>query len=378
MKLNKIVKLKDRLLTVQAGSIWDKIQRYLDKLNLSVSEMQSYNNFSVGGSISVNCHGRGMQYGTLVDTIKSMKVVTSDGKLIYTDRKINPLLFKSIIGGYGGIAIVVEVTLIVCDNYPISRKTMISTIPVSKAIKLIKSNPKLVFYNANIYPTKENEVVHVTWNKTEEPLTDNTRLQKKYVHYWKEMIQEQLLRRLTFCKFLRAYIEPKSLKKRAVVWRNFEMSYDTNTLEPLLKYPTTSVLQEYFVPVNGIDYFLKFFWEVMNDYKVNILNVSLRYVHKTDIPILNYAPEDRIAVVLYLNIGNNDKWFKYAKNWSQHLIQKALDLGGTYYLPYLPFATKEQFQSGYPNYNIYKKVKNLYDPNNRLSNRFIEEYINTV
>ena len=52
-------------ITVQAGATWEKLINYLDKFNLSVSEMQSYYNFTVGGSISVNCHGRGLLYGTL-------------------------------------------------------------------------------------------------------------------------------------------------------------------------------------------------------------------------------------------------------------------------------------------------------------------------
>ena len=48
---------KDRL-HVQAGALWEEIIPYLDARGRSVAVMQSNNSFSVGGSISVNCHGR--------------------------------------------------------------------------------------------------------------------------------------------------------------------------------------------------------------------------------------------------------------------------------------------------------------------------------
>ena len=140
------------------------------------------------------------------------------------------------------------------------------------------------------------------------------------------------------------------------------MSYDTNSLKPLVKYPTTNVLQEYFIPVNLVPLYLHFFWTIINRYNVNLLNVSLRYVKKSDIPILNYAPSDCIAIVLYLNISNNLASLKYAEKWTRTLIDKAIKFGGSYYLPYLPFASLTQFQKAYPNYGRLLEIKRIYDP----------------
>jgi len=49
------------LLHVQAGAKWSEIIPYLDQRSKSVAIMQSNNSFTVGGSVSVNCHG--WQYG---------------------------------------------------------------------------------------------------------------------------------------------------------------------------------------------------------------------------------------------------------------------------------------------------------------------------
>ena len=45
------------ILEVQAGALWAEVLPYLDAHRRSVAVMQSNNSFSVGGSISANCHG---------------------------------------------------------------------------------------------------------------------------------------------------------------------------------------------------------------------------------------------------------------------------------------------------------------------------------
>jgi FAD/FMN-containing dehydrogenase len=59
-KFNKIVDidLTWKTITVQPGATRYDIQKEIDKNNLSVMIMQTYNNFTVWWSLSVNVHGR--------------------------------------------------------------------------------------------------------------------------------------------------------------------------------------------------------------------------------------------------------------------------------------------------------------------------------
>ena len=45
------------VLHVQAGARWSEVIPFLNKHGLSVEVMQSNDDFSIGGSLSVNCHG---------------------------------------------------------------------------------------------------------------------------------------------------------------------------------------------------------------------------------------------------------------------------------------------------------------------------------
>ena len=67
-KLNRVVNLdvEGKRITVESGITWRKIQSAIDPHDLSVRIMQTYSNFTVGGSLSVNVHGRYIGEGPLV------------------------------------------------------------------------------------------------------------------------------------------------------------------------------------------------------------------------------------------------------------------------------------------------------------------------
>ena len=51
---------------------WCDIQRFVDPHDLSVAIMQTYANFTVGGSLSVNVHGRYVGQGPLILSVRAI------------------------------------------------------------------------------------------------------------------------------------------------------------------------------------------------------------------------------------------------------------------------------------------------------------------
>ncbi len=66
-------------ITVQTGANWQKVIGHIDGDDLSVSIMQSYSNFTVGGALSVNAHGRYIGQGPVIHSVREIKIVTADG-----------------------------------------------------------------------------------------------------------------------------------------------------------------------------------------------------------------------------------------------------------------------------------------------------------
>ena len=71
-----------REITVQAGISWRRVIEYIDPYDLSVQLMQSYANFTVGGALSVNAHGRYVGQGPVVLSVKAIRMVLADGSIV--------------------------------------------------------------------------------------------------------------------------------------------------------------------------------------------------------------------------------------------------------------------------------------------------------
>ncbi len=117
-----------KTITVQAGARWRDVQEALDPHNLSVKIMQTYANFTVGGSVSVNVHGRYVGQGPLVRSIRSLHVLLADGSLIEASRTRNPEVFAGVVGGYGGLGVITDVTLDLADNLVVERRNEVMPI----------------------------------------------------------------------------------------------------------------------------------------------------------------------------------------------------------------------------------------------------------
>lgn len=379
-KLNRIVRITATTVTVEAGTTWWELQQELDKHNLSVAEMQSYSNFSIGGSLSVNCHGRGMAYGTVGDTVVSLEVLTSQGKRYNCSPTQHRHLFSAVLGGYGGIAIIIQATLVVVPNVLMRRdlKTYPQTEQGFEEMLRDALAPDVLFFNCNVYPQGDPLLHSFLWCKTKQQAPPELpRLSPHQEYHLSTMVGEQLLRLSNKCKMIRSRLEPMTALARPLTWRNYEMSLDVNMHRPLVKFPTTAVLQEYFIPVAQAYRFLPRLLTTLSEYHVNCLNLSLRYVKRTERPLLNYAPEDMVSFVLYYSIFNGSAGYAEVAIWTQPLLDELISLGGKFYLPYLLVARPDQVHAMY-DLETYRIIKATYDPAARLTSQFWARYMPAV
>lgn len=243
-------------ITVQPGITWRAVQDYIDPHDLSVSIMQSYANFTVGGALSVNAHGRYIGYGPLVSSVKSIKLVLADGQVVDASPQHNSDLFYGAIGGYGGLGVIVQATLQLSDNVRLLRS--VDEMPLGDYRPYfqarIQNNPKVILHNAVLYPDQYQTLRAVSYSQTDLPVTVKERLTPLDQNYWKEQKALKVVSQWPGGKTLRQeVIDPLVLKKPQVSWRNHEASLDVRELEPDSRAKRTYVLQEYFVPPDQLE-----------------------------------------------------------------------------------------------------------------------------
>jgi len=134
------------------------------------------------------------------------------------------------------------------------------------------------------------------------------------------------------------------------------------------------VFHEYFVPVDRLQDFASKPAEILCRHKVNALNISIRHAMPDPDTLLNWAPVETCAFVLYHKQRTRENAKHRVAVWTRELIDSALAVGGTYYLPYQPYATPEQFHKAYPKAVRLFELKKRLDPDFRFTNALWDKY----
>jgi FAD/FMN-containing dehydrogenase len=389
--LNRITLDKaKRIVNVQSGAIWAEVQQLLDREGLSVKAMQSINIFSVGGTLSVNAHGIAHRPGPIALTVKAVRVMMSDGKVKTATPTLNAELFRHVLGGYGLFGIILDVDLEVVENEMYSRRTTFMDYRefADYYRQHVDGNDTvgLVYGRLSVSPSSylREAAIHVyertTYRGPIPPLTPDSHdaLKRLVINFSKT---GGLGRRIRWA--LEKSLEPRlhtcvprnqamTTDDACLVSRNQEMYDSMQYLENRL--PDTDILQEYFVPYDRIAEFVDGLRTVVQRNSANLLNVTIRIVHKDDVTALPYARQDMFALVLYFNVGFNERESLVLQRTTRDLIDVALGVNGTYYLPYQLFYSSEQLRRAYPEVDRWFAAKRTFDPLGLLTNKFYDKY----
>lgn len=363
---------------VQAGMTWRALQSLIDPHGLSVAIMQSYSNFSVGGSVSVNCHGRYVGKGPLINSLRSLRLVTADGEALELSRESHPELFRAVAGGYGGLGVITEVELALDRNGRIAREAEfvdLSDYPDWFRERVLARNDT-VLHNADLTPPDFDRPLAITWRRTEDAPTIAERLVPEDRDYSREQSLIWAASELPYGEQVRERkLTRRQLRERPVVWRNREASLDADSLEPRTRGFSTYLLQEYFIPVEGFHAFAARLRKTLIDHEVNALNVSIRHSPADALSLLSWAKREVFSFVLYYKQRSTRGADADSARWTRMLIDAALESGGRYYLPYRLHATPEQFLRAYPEAEVFAALKTRVDPRNRFRNRLWDRYL---
>jgi FAD/FMN-containing dehydrogenase len=386
MSLNK----EAQVLTIQTGATWAKAQEYLDHLGYSIKAMQSINIFTVGGTLSVNAHGVAHNPGQVAPTVRSMHIMTADGKIVTASPTENQELFSHALGGYGLFGVILDVDLDVVPNEVYAWKATpinYTDFPTFYDTNIDgNENLGLMYARISVSPTSylTDTVVH-TFEKTN--YIDPIPALKPTTLTWFSRLVINFSKTGGFGKWVRwvleRHVEPslhscvtrnEAMSPHEVcdVSRNQEMYDSMGYLKNKLQ--DTDILQEYFIPKENMIPFIDGLRSTVKKNGANLLNVTIRIVHKDTITSLPYAKGDRFAFVLYFNQKLNEKESKILQKTTTDLIDLALQQGGTFYLPYQLYYSQEQLHSAYPEIDAFFATKKKYDPTELFDNTWYEKY----
>nr|WP_142309340.1 FAD-binding oxidoreductase [Bacillus pseudomycoides] len=380
---NKILEFdpEKKRIRVQSGVTWDDIQKKVNPYGLAVQVMQSQNIFTVGGSLSVNVHGRDIRHEALIDTVESFRLLMADGTVKNVSREENADLFPYVIGGYGLFGVILDVTLKLTDDelYELQTRTLDYKEYTAYFKEKVKKdeNVRMHLARISVAPTSFLKEMYVT----DYVLAENQNKREEYSKLKEENIIAAPKFSLglsrysdwgknTFWDIQRNYIERINGTYET---RNNVMRSDSTFME--YENPNrTEVLQEYFVPIDHFTAYIDDLRNVLNKEELNLLNITIRYVEKNENAVLSYAKDDMFALVLLINQGRSESEIKKTKAVLGKMIDVTLKHNGSYYLPYYSYPTKQQLREAYPRIEEFLQKKKESDPQERFVNLFHKEY----
>ena len=364
------------LLHVQAGAKWADVIPYLDQRGRSIQVMQSDNSFTVGGSLSVNCHG--WQYGRppIASTVQSIHIIKSDGSVVRASRTENGELFSLALGGYGLFGVIMDADLRVVPNARLRLEQQV--VPLDRAMisfeRKLRERPgvSMVYARLNITPQRMFQEVLLNLFYPEQgsipPLVSGG---NRWLHrsVFRGSVGNDYGKQLRWSA--ETTIQP--LLGGTVFSRNQLLNDDADWYSDHSA-GTTDILHEYFVPRDGTGPFLNEARRIILQNKADLLNVTVRELEPDQDTFLRYADQHIFAFVMFFSQPRTPEGEARMQAITRELIDAAVKLGGRYYLPYRLHATVEQFQRAYPQAGRFFELKRKYDPSELFQNQFYVKY----
>ncbi len=369
----------NQVMRVGAGATWREVVPALNAAGLSPAVMQSNHDFTIGGSLSVNCHGWQVDRPPVAATVRGLRLLTADGTVVTCDQRQNPELFRLVLGGYGLFGVILDADLAVVPNVRYrpgfaSVATGDYTTGFRELVYSSGSRVEMAYGRLSVDPGSFlQEAVIATF--VPDPETRGAVLPLKPPEFVG-------LRRAVFRnsadsgagKSLRWWLE-----RTLGPWMTAPVSRNDLLNEPAATYAngspdTTDILHEYFVPQHRLADFVRAARKIIPAAGGNLLNVTVRDVRQDTRSVLRYADQDVFGLVMLFVQERSPAGEERMRALTRALIDAAIAEGGSFYLPYRLHATDAQLRRAYPTWETVVHAKRRYDPRGIFHNELYRRY----
>jgi nucleoside-diphosphate-sugar epimerase/FAD/FMN-containing dehydrogenase len=123
-RYDKLLKVEESLVTVQAGMKLRTLNETLAELNLALPILGAITAQTVSGAISTATHGGSIHFGSISDCVESLRIVRADGSILEIDRSQD--LFQAVVVSLGLLGIISTVTFRCVPSFLLRSRSSVS------------------------------------------------------------------------------------------------------------------------------------------------------------------------------------------------------------------------------------------------------------
>jgi FAD/FMN-containing dehydrogenase len=371
------------LLTMEAGAIWPDVLIATAKMSHPSTTAESPRHWAIrqkqtgvdavtlGGSVSANAHGRGLQLAPIAEDVEALQVLTADGTLVLCSRTENAELFSLVIGGYGLFGVIYAVTLRLSLRTVVQRCVDILDLD-DAANAVYRRVQQGCIYGDFQFAIESSDSgflsrgVFSCYRAVDQPS-----FQEVAADFQPEQWLELL--RLAHCDKARAfalYAQHYLQTHGNCYWSDTMQlaTYLPSYAEYLQQHqPTKSqeslMIGELYVPPSQLQNFMQQARTILRRFGTEVIYGTIRAIEADRSSFLPWAKQAYCCIVLNLRTAHDDQGIARSAATFQALIDAALSLQGSFYLTYHRWWTRAQLVQAYPQIDAFLQHKLRLDPN---------------
>ena len=349
------------------GTRWHDVVAALDPIGFSPAVMQSNHDFGVASTLSVNAHGWPVPYGPFGATVRTCRLLLADGSVVTCSRTENAELFGLVMGGYGLFGVILELEAAMVPNarlFPGFER--MPAAEFGRRFPTLCRRPDITMAYGRLDIARHGFMDHALMiGYTPRPNPAGTllpagtggTLAAASRELYRAQTGSEPVKRLRW--FMESEIAPRLLEGEAT--RNALLNEPVSNLASRDR-TRTDILHEYFIPPDRFPGFLDACRAVIPASEQELLNVTLRFIDADTTSRLAYAPTARISAVMSFTQRMTPAAEADMQRMTRALIDRVLDLGGSFYMPYRLHATRAQLRRAYPGTESFIEAKRRIDP----------------
>ena len=327
---------------------------------------------SIGGAVSANVHGRGLTLAPFVGDVEALTLIDASGTRLTCNRTENAELFRLACGGYGLFGFIDTVTLRLSPRHKVRRAVEIETADrlLTRFDERIADGYEFGDFQFDLDPRSDDFLRRGIFScykpvASETPIPEQQRALS--AAEWKKLLW---LAHFDKQGAWDAYTAHYLGTDGQIYWSDLHQlsTYidDYHTWvdrESKAAHPATEIITEIYVPRAALDDFLREAADDFRLHRVNCIYGTIRLIERDTESFLAWAKQPYACTIFNLHTEHTSEGREHSAAAFRRLIDMAARRGGSWFLTYHTFGTREQLLQCYPEVLEFLRLKRQYDPN---------------
>ncbi len=378
--LSRVLHLDRRrgLVEVEAGIEWPELVESLhaaqprEREPWTIAQKQTgANRFTVGGSVSANCHGRGLRMAPIVGDVESVRVVAADGSLRTCSRTRHRELFSLVVGGYGLFGAIYSVTLRLVRRQVLERVVEVATVDdlVEAVDERVRSGFRYGDFQFDIDPDSPHFLRRGVFSCYRPAGADRTipegQLSLRTEDWQDLLVLAHRDKSRAFDVYAAHYLATSGQLYRsddlqlAVYLDDYHQELDRRLGSTGRG---TEMITEVYVPRHRLADFMAAAALDLREVGADLIYGTVRFTEADEDTFLPWARQAYACVVFNLHTPHTPAGIERSATAFRRLIDLAIARDGSYYLTYHRWAESAQLLACYPQFPQFLALKRRYDP----------------